>query len=178
MKASEFKTTKKAQPSKRKANKRSKIMLGLGAGVIVIIIATFTVTKVWLGEAKVTVDTEFLCNETSCETKTIDKSEFEQLAAQKKSFLLFVDQGGCTTADTLREFIAEYAEESVIRFYRMMFSDMKETILHEQIKYDPSIAIIDKGKAKAWLKADSNEDVERYNDYEAFKNWLEKYIEQ
>ena len=66
--------------------------------------------------------------------------------------------------------------ETGILTYRMMFAEVKESSLHEQVKYYPSVAIVSRGKVMAYLRADSDEDVEIYNNYDAFKEWMGKYL--
>ncbi len=101
---------------------------------------------------------------------------YDKMAKEGQSFLMFIDQGGCHTADKLREFVQKYSAEAGQTFYRMMFSDMKETGLAESVKYYPSVAVVRDGNVVAWLRADEEEDSDEYNDYEAFKAWMEQYI--
>ena len=57
-----------------------------------------------------------------------------------------------------------------------MWKDVKESSLHEYIKFAPSVAIIRKGEVKAWLQADKDEDGEYFNSAEALQRWIRKYI--
>ena len=76
----------------------------------------------------------------------LTKDEYEQLLAQKKSFVVMVDKPGCITTPPMRE--------------RMLRTD----------------AIIRDGKVVAWLRADSDEDVDYFNSAEALQGWIAKYI--
>ena len=58
----------------------------------------------------------------------------------------------------------------------MPYSDLKETELHNTVKFAPSIIIIKNKKVVAYLKADSDDDYDKYQDSESFTNWLESYI--
>ena len=87
-----------------------------------------------------------------------------------------VDQSGCTTADRLREYVTRYMTETGILVYRMMFAEVKESSLHEKVKYYPSVAVVSKGKIVAYLRADEDADADKYNDYDAFKAWIGKYL--
>ena len=82
------------------------------------------------------------------------------------------------TADRLRGFVQDYAKEKGVKVYRMMFDEVKESSLHEQVKYYPSVAVLSKGKVAGWLRADADEDASAYNDFEAFKEWIDKYLEE
>ena len=99
---------------------------------------------------------------------------YESLVAEGKSFVVFVDQGGCTTADRLRGFVKDYASSHGIKVYRMFFEDMKKTSLHDFVKYYPSVAVILRGKVMGYLRADSDEDSDAYNNDDAFLTWMQK----
>jgi hypothetical protein len=63
-----------------------------------------------------------------------------------------------------------------ISFYSVPFDEMKESYLYKKVKYAPSVIIIKNGKVIAYLDADKNADLAKYQDDEAFKNWISKYI--
>ncbi|MBQ6461127.1 hypothetical protein IJJ36_01685, partial [Candidatus Saccharibacteria bacterium] len=100
----------------------------------------------------------------------------EKKVAEKKSFVVFIDQGGCTTADRLRGFVKDYASSHGFKVYRMMFEEMKKTSLHDFVKYYPSVAVISRGKVVGYLRADADEDSDAYNNYDAFLTWMQKYL--
>ena len=58
-----------------------------------------------------------------------------------------------------------------------MFSEMKETSLHDFVKYYPSVVIVGEGKVRVFLRADSDEDADKYNDFEVLKSWLNDQIQ-
>ena len=129
----------------------------------------------WFDDPKVKLDAEYYAD--GAEFMELSAGEYEGLAEAKKSFVVFVDQGGCNTADRLREYVTRYMTETGILVYRMMFEEIKETSLYEQVKYYPSVAVVSKDRVVAWLRADSDEDAKMYNDYDTFKAWMEKYIQ-
>ena len=130
----------------------------------------------WFDDSKVELDAEYRCEE-DCdgEFMKLDAAGYEELITAKKSFIVFVDQDDCTTADRLRGFVADWAREVGVKVYRMMFEQVKNSSLHEQVKYYPSVAIISKGKVIENLCADSDEDANAYNDYDAFREWTRRY---
>lgn len=128
------------------------------------------------GEEKAVLDPEYECVKCEFEYTELDPSGYDQLIADKKSFMVMVDQGGCTTADRLREFVRDFAISKKIRVYKMMFGDVKKTSLHDFVKYYPSVAVISRGKVIGFLRADSDEDSDAYNKYEAFETWINKYL--
>lgn len=133
----------------------------------------------WFDDIRVTLDTEYVC-EDGCDENMIDLdvAGYEELIKAKKSFIVFVDQTGCTTADKLRGFAQDYAKEKGIKMYRMMFEQVKESSLHNAVHYYPSVALVSKGKVVGALQADSDADAPVYNDYEIFVEWINKYLEK
>lgn len=129
----------------------------------------------WFDDPKVVIDASYLTDEPVLKDSTAD--DYSLFMDSKTSFLLFVDQDGCTTADRLREFMKNYITEKGVVAYKIMFEDMKGTSLHDFVKYYPSVVIIDKGEVKYYLRADSDEDADMYNDYDTFKNWMDERVE-
>lgn len=128
----------------------------------------------WFDDSKVVLDAEYYGE--GAEFMELTASEYEELVEAKKSFVVFIDQGGCTTADRLRGYVLDWVGKNGVKVYRMMFSEVKESSLHSEVKYYPSVAVISKGKVKGYLRADEDEDAEAYNYYEAFKEWIGKYL--
>ena len=131
----------------------------------------------WFDDKKVVIDGEYHCAGDCGETFVeLGAEEYEKLVNEKKSFVVFVDQAGCKTAEHLKEYVDGWARENHMRVYRMMFSDMKETSLHDVVKFYPSVAVISKGKPVKWLRADEDEDAEAYNNTDAFKKWISEIL--
>ena len=148
------------------------LLLVVGGTTVFVVLASGAFSRV-----SMTVDTEYICGE-SCDGEYMELSpeEYEKLVAEKKSFVVFVDQGGCTTADRLRGFVKDYASSHGFKVYKMMFEEMKETSLHDFVKYYPSVALISWGKVVGFLRADADEDSDAYNKYEAFEGWMGEYL--
>lgn len=131
------------------------------------------------GVKKIAVDKEYYCSQPKCyfELKDITIDEYEQMAKDGKSFVVMVDQGGCTTADRVREYAKQYSNDRKFEIFRLMFSDIRESSVGEKIKYYPSVAAVSKGRIVAWLRADSNEDAPAYNNYDDFAAWMNERVE-
>ena len=54
---------------------------------------------------------------------------------------------------------------------------MKKTELYDEVKYYPSFAIYKDGKLIDFLDAESDEDLNRYKETEAFESWFNEYVE-
>ncbi len=131
----------------------------------------------WFGGGKVSLSNEYYCEpECDPELMELSKEEYEELVQSGKSFVVFVDQDGCTTADRLRGYSQDYAREAGIKVYRIKFADIKEISLHDYVRYYPSVAIISRGGVRAFLRADSDEDAIYYNNYDAFAEWMNSII--
>ncbi len=160
-----------------KEKKKQLGVLGLIIALIIVLLGSLIFVGAvagWFDDPKVMIDESYLTE--SPELKDIEPEDYKELIDAKSSFIVFVDQDGCTTADRLRGYMDDYIEEKGITAYRIMFEDMKETTLHNSIKYYPSVAIINKGEVKYYLRADSDEDADIYNDYNVFKNWMDERI--
>ncbi len=134
-------------------------------------------TSGWFDDSKVILDAEYICEENCGKLAELNVSSYETLVKEKKSFIVFIDQDGCTMADKLEGYTDSYAEEKGVWLYKMMFSEVKQSSLYNFVKYYPSVAIISKGKVVAWLRADNAEDAEVYNDYGVFQEWMDECLQ-
>ena len=129
----------------------------------------------WFSDtAKITLDSSYYTNQTNL--VDLSAAEYDDLISQQKSFLIFVDQAGCHTADRLESFVRIYLTDDYIMVYRMDFSVLKTTSLYDKVKYYPSFVIIDQGAVKGFLRADSDDDAPAYNNYDDFVTWLSRYL--
>lgn len=160
-----------------KKKKRQIGIVGLLVSLLVVVVGSVLFVGAvsgWFSEAKVELDAEYFADIDGF--LEIDAEKYDEMINAKKSFIVFVDQNGCNTADRLREYVLRYAKDKGITISRIMFADMKESLLHNSVKYYPSVAIIEKGDVRTYLRADSDEDAVIYNDYEEFKTWMEKSL--
>lgn len=159
------------------AKKKNRKILPLVMALIVVVLGSILFVGAasgWFDSHKVKLDAEYYAD--GAEFMELTAGEYEGLIEAKKSFVVMVDQSGCTTADRLREYVTRYMIETGILVYRMMFTEVKESSLHEKVKYYPSVAVVSKGKVVAYLRADEDADADKYNDYDAFKAWIGKYL--
>lgn len=128
----------------------------------------------WFSDPKTTLDAEYYAE--AVDYTDLTAVEYEELVAQKKSFIIFVDQAGCVTAEKLHANFTEYMVQNGVRAYHMMFDELKESSLRAAVKYYPSIVIVRGGRPVAWLRADADEDALAYNNYDDLVVWLDKYL--
>ncbi|MBQ6393965.1 hypothetical protein IJH74_01845 [Candidatus Saccharibacteria bacterium] len=140
-----------------------------------VLISAITIAIVFIFSQKqhpVELDQEYYSDEV--EAVDIDKSEYEKLITDRKSFVLMVDNPGCTTTEKMRRMLENL--ELNFKYYRIMWQDARETNLKDYIKYFPSIVIIKKGRVVSYLRADSDEDTKYYNNGPDLKDWLEAHV--
>lgn len=163
-----------------KDKKKQLGVLGLIVALVIVLIGGLIFMGAvagWFDDPKVVIDGEYVCdNESGCDYMELTAGEYDELVKTQKSFVVFVDQDGCTTADRLRGYVSDWATSRGMKVYRMMFAEVKESSLHDQVKYYPSVVVVDKGVVRAWLRADSDEDAEMYNNYDAFNEWMGRYL--
>lgn len=154
-------------------------VLGLIIALVVVLVGSLVFVGAvsgWFDDPKVVLSEEYKCTENCDAFMELDANAYEELLKTGKSFVVFVDQDGCTTADRLRGYVLDWAASVGVKVYRMMFSEVKKTSLHDYVKYYPSVAIVDRGAVRGYLRADSDEDAEMYNDYDAFLGWMQRYL--
>ena len=161
-----------------KEKKQQAKILGLIIGLVAVLIGGLLfmgAVSGWFDDEKIVLDKEYY-SEDNVDFLELGADKYEDLVKNKKSFIVFVDQNGCTTADRLREYITQYAKDNNIAVYRMMFSESKDSSLNEYVKYYPSVAFVDKGLPCWYLRADSDEDADIYNNYDSFRNWMNQHL--
>lgn len=164
---------------KKKQSKKSVwvLVLALVAVVLGSVLFVGAVSGWFNGEQMAEIDSEFYCS-SKCylELDDISVEEYNEMVNAGKSFVVVVDQGGCTTADRIKEYAEKYSNKRFFKIFKIMYSGVKETDLKEAVKYYPSVAVISKGKVIKALRADSDEDAPMYNNYDDFEKWLNKYV--
>lgn len=161
-------------------SKDKKQQLGVLGLVVALVVVLFGgvlfvgAASGWFDDPKVKLDVEYYAD--GAEFMELSAGEYEGLVEARKSFVVMVDQVGCTTADRLREYVTQYMTETGILVYKMMFSEVKESSLNEAVKYYPSVVVVGKGAVRGYLRADSDDDAEAYNNYDAFKEWMGEYL--
>ena len=161
------------------AKKKNRKILPLVMALIIVVLGSILFVGAasgWFDNHKVKLDAEYYAD--GAEFMELTAGEYEGLIEAKKSFVVMVDQSGCTTADRLREYVTRYMTETGILAYRMVFEEVKESSLHTQVKYYPSVVVVSRGRVMAYLRADSDEDADKYNDYDAFKKWMDGILQK
>lgn len=161
--------------------KKQASVLGLIVALVVVLIGSILFVGAasgWFDDPKVLIDAEYRCEEECGDSVMMELSaeQYEDLVRDAKSFVVFIDQDGCTTADRLEGYVTDWGKTHNTRFFKMMFSDIKTSSLHDNVKYYPSVAIVSSGHVVTWLRADSDDDAEMYNNQDSFNKWIERRL--
>ncbi|MCR5572502.1 MAG: hypothetical protein K6F57_01870 [Candidatus Saccharibacteria bacterium] len=106
----------------------------------------------------------------------IKKEDYEKLIEDKKSFVIMVDKPDCYTTADMRQRMNDFPDNMQFKYYRIMWSQAKESSLHEKVKFVPSVAIVHNGEVVDYLDADSDEDTPKYNEARALQDWIKSYV--
>lgn len=112
----------------------------------------------------------------SSEFNELGINEFNNLVDNNKSFAIFIYQPLCSASYDFDKILTEFANQYQISFYKMSFSNMKETELKKYVKYYPSFVIYHDGKIVDYLNATRDSHSNYYKSTEEFKKWFSSYV--
>ena len=109
-----------------------------------------------------------------------NKGEFikvDDLATlESDTYVLFTYNNFCNLAVSCDKIFESFMTKYDIDFIKIPFDKFKETYLYNEVKYAPSIIVVSEGKVIAYLDANKDEDLDKYQDEKAFEKWLNNYI--
>lgn len=106
----------------------------------------------------------------------INKSELLTINENKENYVLFIYNNYCSFSVPCDEIFESFMKKYDIDFLKMPFEDFKKIDFYETVRYAPSIIIVKEGKIEEFLDAESDEDLDRYQDTTAFEEWMNKYV--
>jgi hypothetical protein len=106
----------------------------------------------------------------------ITVSKEELLSKESETYLLFTYNNYCNLSVPCDQIFAKFMKKYNIDILSIPYEDFKETSFYETVKFAPSILIVDKAKVIAYLDAEKDEDLSRYQDADEFEKWLNEYI--
>lgn len=107
---------------------------------------------------------------------TSTSNDVEKLIENKESFILFTYNNYCTLPIPCEDIFKEFSKNYKIDVLSIPYGEFKDTSLYKEVKLSPSVIIIKEGKIISYLHADKDEDLEKYQDVNKYKNWLNNYI--
>ena len=155
-----------------KKNKKGVVFI-IAAILVFIVAGTLCIglSNGWYEIEKTTLSSEYYG---SASEITLDKTTYEKLISEKKSFVILTHQPGCSA--NVLSYLKNFAEEKNFSYYYFLWSDLRETSLKATINFPPSVIIIRDGRVIKHLDANSNNDTEYYNNYDSFKKWFEEAV--
>ena len=105
----------------------------------------------------------------------IDVTE-EEVEKNNGNYILFAYNSFCSFGVPCEEIFQDFMNQYNISILEIPFPDFKNTYLYKEVKYAPSIIIVSDKEVIAYLDANKDEDIDRYQDVEKFKEWLSEYI--
>ena len=92
------------------------------------------------------------------------------------TYVLFTYNNFCNLAVSCDKIFESFMKKYSIDFISIPFDKFKSTYLYETVKYAPSIIIVKDKEVVSYLDANSDEDLDKYQDEKAFEGYLNKYI--
>lgn len=92
------------------------------------------------------------------------------------NYIVFTYNNYCNFEIPCDKIFQEFMKKYKIDILSIPYEDFKNTWLHNDVKYAPSIIIIKNKKVIKYLDAEKDEDIERYQDVNKFEQWLNEYI--
>ena len=111
--------------------------------------------------------------------KYYGKSEFIKIDSNNiptGNYIIYTYNSFCAFPIHCETIFKEFMDKNNISFYSMPFEELKKTKFHDKVIYGPSILIIKDNELIAYLDAESDDDIPKYQDVDAFTNWITTYI--
>ena len=106
----------------------------------------------------------------------IDDDKFNNLVKKKESFAIFIYEPSCITSNNFNEVLKEFSNKYNITIYALSYKDMKNTILKDDIKFYPSLALYNDGKLIDFLDAQDDNDTNAYKDVDGLSVWFFSFV--
>ena len=112
--------------------------------------------------------------------KFYNKGEFNDVdnldKLDKDTYVLFTYNPYCNLPISCEKIFESFMKKYNIDFVSITFSEFKNTKYYETVKYAPSIIIIKNKEIIAYLDANDDKDLKKYQDIKEFENWMDKYV--
>lgn len=96
--------------------------------------------------------------------------------SDNESYLLYIYNNFCALPVHCENIFKEVMEKYKIDVLSMPFDNFKNTKFYKDVKYAPSIIIVKNGDIVSYLDANSDRDLEKYQNTDKFEEWLKKYV--
>ncbi len=106
----------------------------------------------------------------------VKSEDIEKLKENKKSFIVFTYNNYCILETPCDEVFKKVMDKYSLSFLYLPYEEMENTFIYNEVKMAPSVILIKEGKIVAYLDAESDEDLPKYQDVDEFDKWLNSFI--
>ena len=92
------------------------------------------------------------------------------------NYILYTYNNYCSLPISCEDIFQQFMSKYNIDFLAMPFEEFKESEIYNTVKYAPSVIIIENGKVLAYLDANTDNDLKKYQDANEFEQWMNNYI--
>ena len=138
--------------------------------IIILLITGCGTSKKYDGE-KVLLDDEYYNTGEFIDIKSDyfnDKSH--------KNYVLYVHNVFCSLKIPCENIFQEFMTNNKIDFLSINIDEFKKTKFYNNVRLAPSIIIVKDNDIVAYLHADSDDDLAKYQDVQEFEKWINNYI--
>ncbi|MCR4581030.1 MAG: thioredoxin family protein, partial [Bacilli bacterium] len=94
-----------------------------------------------------------------------------------KNYVVYAYNYFCNFSVPCENIFKEFMDKYKIDFLSINIDEFKKTKLYETVKYVPTVIVVKNGKPVAYLDAESDDDLNKYQDADAFESWIKEYID-
>lgn len=105
---------------------------------------------------------------------SIDSDKLNKMT--NESYVLFTYNNYCSMSVPCEEIFEEFMKKYKIDFLSIPFEEFKNTNIYKTVKYAPSVILVEKGNVVAYLDAESDDDLNKYQDINEFEEWMNNYV--
>ena len=125
----------------------------------------------------ITKDDRFYLSDDYYNNSSFSEINSEQIdSLSNKKYLLYTYNNYCSFEIPCDKIFQKFSSDYNIEILSISFEQFRNTQFYKIVKYAPSVMIISNNKIVAYLDAENDNDVDKYQNVDAFKEWLEKYI--
>lgn len=110
------------------------------------------------------------------EGKYIDIKSNQIETLKNDNYVIFTYNSYCNLEVPCEKIFQKVMEKYKIDFLSIKIDEFKKTFLYKKVKYAPSVIIVKKQNIVAYLDANKDEDMDKYQNEKEFEKWLQKYI--
>lgn len=141
-----------------------------------VILITITILIILTGCSQKEVTKVYLSDTYYQNNAFIPLTSIDLSNLRDDTYLLYTYNNYCTLDIPCESIFESFMTEYNISIISIPFEEYKKTTFYKKVKYAPTIILVNKGKIIAYLDANNDDDLAKYQDITAFTNWISSYI--